>query len=96
LREFWDGPGHEDAAGPLQRWFKAVEGADWRSIADVRRAFGHADAVRAESGRTMTVFNVAGNKCRLIAGIDYEKRVVFVKRVMTHREYDGERWKDEL
>ncbi len=67
LREFWER--HPDAKEPLLRWYKATGAADWQNLADTRRDFSHADAVG-----TCTVFNIAGNKYRLIAYFVYPIR----------------------
>ena len=87
---------HPDARGPLDRWFEKVENAQWASIRDVRLLFAHADAVVATSGRTVVVFNIGGNKYRLIAAIHYDRRRVFLLKIMTHSEYSDSSWKDVL
>ncbi|MDZ4287146.1 MAG: type II toxin-antitoxin system HigB family toxin [Prosthecobacter sp.] len=70
--------------------------ARWQHLADVRRVFPHADAVRVGSGNTVTVFNLAGNSFRLITAIHYQTQLVFVLRLLTHAEYSKNRWKLEL
>jgi mRNA interferase HigB len=72
----------------LHRWLKAVEEADWKNPAEMKRTFGSADIVGAQ-----TVFNIGGNKCRLIALIHYGAKRVFVQHVLTHQEYDKGDWK---
>ena len=62
----------------------------WKTLADVRMDFRHADPVGA-----CTVFNIKGNHYRLIAGVRYEMQRVFVLKVMTHKQYDTEDWKNE-
>jgi mRNA interferase HigB len=97
LREFWEGtPAHADAEVPLRGWYAITEESDWKSPADVKAVFGkNVDFVKAESGNTVAVFNIHGNKYRLIAAIHYDYPRVFVLRVLTHREYDTNRWKKE-
>jgi mRNA interferase HigB len=73
-----------------------AEAAEWRSIDDVRRDFPTADGVRVRSGRVATVFNVRGNRFRLITAIHYDREVVYVMRFYTHAEYSRGRWKDTL
>ena len=70
--------------------------AHWASIVDLRQTFPSADPVRVASGRTVVVFNIAGNQYRLITAIHYNMRKVFVLRFLTHAQYDKETWKDEL
>jgi mRNA interferase HigB len=62
----------------------------------VKRSFAHADAVTVASGRTVVIFNIGGGKHRLITAIHYNARRVFTLMVLSHAEYDGGRWKDEL
>lgn len=91
LRESWER--FPDAELPLRTWYKAATHADWSSLKDVRRDYPHADGVSANSG-ILTVFNIGGNKYRLVARIRYDYRLVNVRVVLTHREYDKENWKD--
>lgn len=86
LREFWEL--HPDAYKPLDNWYRVAAKAAWRSIAEVRVAFPHADAVYH-----CTVFNIGGNKYRLIVEIKYDKQVIYVKHVLTHKDYDQGAWK---
>jgi mRNA interferase HigB len=96
LREF--GERWPRAAAPLREWYKLTQWATWRSFADVRATFGQTDQVKVGSGQTVCVFDIGGNKFRLIAFVSYHKGKVYVLRVMTHKEYDrgNQRWKDEL
>src|SRR6266404_5789387 len=70
---------HRDLEEPLDNWFKTVKRAAWMNISDVKVDFPHADAV----GRC-TVFNLKGNKYRLISKIVYRWGRVFIKRVLKH------------
>jgi mRNA interferase HigB len=81
---------HADLEEPLDAWFKRVKQAVWRSIVDVRRDFPQADAVG-----NCTVFNIKGNKYRLIAKISYRRGRVYIKHVLAHAEYDKGDWKNE-
>lgn len=92
LREFWDR--HPDAEAPLRQWYKTATKAGWRSLKEVRQTYAPADGVRTESGETLTVFNVGGNKYRLIARIRYDYQLVNIRDVLTHAEYDAGDWKD--
>jgi len=74
---------HADAYVPLMNWYRITKRADWKNLADVRRDFSHADVV----GRR-TVFNIKGNHYRLDVQISYATKVVLVKRIGTHAEYD--------
>lgn len=92
LREFWQR--HPDAEEPLRLWYKTATSAVWSSLQDVRRTYPHADGVRTSDSSTLTVFNIGGNKYRLVARIRYDYQLVNVRAVTTHREYDEGRWKE--
>jgi mRNA interferase HigB len=86
------------AVSPLRAWYKLTEAATWRNFADVRATFGQTDQVKVKSGQTVCVFDIGGNKFRLVAFVSYAKGKVYVLRVLTHKEYDRgqQQWKDEL
>lgn len=81
---------HRAAEKPLDSWYHAAKKAHWLNIADVRADYPHADAV----GRC-TVFNIGGNKYRLIVKMEYEFQAIYVKYILTHAEYDKEEWKHD-
>jgi mRNA interferase HigB len=87
---------HSDAAEPLNRWYRIVRRAQWQTLAEVRVDFPHADLVLVASGKPVTVFNIAGNKYRLITAVHYNRQIVYTLRVMSHAEYSREKWKDQL
>jgi mRNA interferase HigB len=72
-----------------------VDKAKWEHINDVRRVFPSADAVKVKSGRTVTVFNIGGNKYRLITSIHYNRRKIFILDVLTHAEYGKDNWREK-
>lgn len=84
------------ASAGLATWLTIAIAADWSSLAEVRRDFPQADGVKVRSGNTVTVFNIGGNKYRLIAAIKYPWRTLYALRFLTHAEYDKDRWKHEL
>lgn len=92
LKQFWECIGHEDAEGPLQAWYTHVNSKTvaWRSWGDVKGSFGGASIVG-----DCVVFNIGGNKYRLISRIRYASQKVFVLKVITHGEYDRGEWKGE-
>ena len=94
LKEFWQS--HRNAKNWLSNWHDVVRAAEWRKLSEVRKTFPHADAVKVASGKTVTVFNVCGNKFRLVTAIHYDHRRVFVLWIGTHAEYDEGAWKDKL
>jgi mRNA interferase HigB len=80
---------HPDARVSLAHWYQLMKRGDFANLVDLRTVFASADQV----GR-LTVFNVGGNKVRLIAAIHYNRRRVYVRAVLTHTEYDEQRWKE--
>ena len=87
LNDFADS--HPGAASALEHWYKSMKKEHFFSFAQLRRVFPHADQV----GR-LTVFNIGGNKARLIAAIHYNRHKVYIRAVLTHEEYDKGRWKE--
>ena len=87
LREFWEE--HPKAETSLDAWYEVACDANWETFADVRATFHAADRV----GR-LTVFNIGGNKYRLIAAIHFNRGKLFVRHVLTHRQYDEGKWRD--
>lgn len=92
LREFWEQ--HPDAERPLRQWYKTATQARWNSLTEARRCYPHADGVQTQSGKSLTVFNIGGNKYRLIARIRYDYQLINVRAVLTHRAYDEGKWRD--
>lgn len=82
LRDFWEQ--HPDAKEPLQAWYREVEQEDWDTPAKVKAKYGNASIV----GNNRVVFNIKGNTYRLVVEINYHRRIVFVRFVGTHAEYD--------
>jgi mRNA interferase HigB len=80
---------HPNSESSLTSWYKIATKATWQNIAEVRQNYPHADVV----GR-LVVFNIAGNNVRLIAEIRYQSQSVLIKHILTHAEYDKDRWKE--
>jgi mRNA interferase HigB len=94
LREF--ALRHADAVEPLEMWHRLVREARWGNLQEVRRVYPHADAVTVASKNTVTVFNICGNKYRLIVAIHYNRQRVYVLRLLRHAEYSKGFWKETL
>jgi mRNA interferase HigB len=92
LQEFWGR--HPDSEQPLRQWFRTALSAEWRSLIDVRRIYPHADAVETRRSGILTVFNVCGNKYRLVVRIRYDWQLINARCVLTHAEYNRGKWKD--
>jgi len=85
LKSFWEKyPEHLDAKEPILSWYRHTLAADWSAPSDVKQDFRNASILK--DGRV--VFNVAGNKYRLVVWINYTYRVVYIRFIGTHAEYD--------
>jgi mRNA interferase HigB len=82
LRTFWER--HPNAEEPLLAWYRETEKADWDSPAQVKARYRSASFV----GENRVIFNIKGNDYRLVVQINYPYRVVYVRFVGTHAEYD--------
>ena len=87
---------HPDAAASLMAWHAVAKTAHWQSITEVKQTFPHADAAQVASGRTITIFKIAGNNHRLITAIHYNTGKLFILKILTHAQYDKPHWKREL
>jgi mRNA interferase HigB len=85
LKEFWiDSPEHIDAKDSTLSWYRHALKADWSSPDKVKSDFGNASILK--DGRV--VFNISGNKYRLIVQINYDYRVIYIRFIGTHKQYD--------
>ena len=85
LREFWQkNPESENA---MREWVTPVKLAHWNNFSDVRKTFNHSDIFGG-----CAIFDVGGNKYRIIAKVAYQIKVVFIRFVLTHKEYDEKKW----
>ena len=80
---------HPTVRPALAHWYRAMKKNSFGSFVDLRRLFPGADPV----GK-FTVFNIGGNKARLIAAIHYNRGKVYIRHVLTHKEYDDGKWKE--
>ena len=88
LREFWEF--HPEAQKSLQKWYATVRHATWKSFADVRATFNSVDLYHR-----CHIFNVSGNKYRIIAAVHYNIGRIYIREVLTHAEYDKGKWKPD-
>ena len=84
LVEFYQQPGHQDSKGALEAWYYEAKHAQWASPADIKALYRSASILR----NNRVVFNIAGNKYRLIVRINYDSKTVFVRFIERNREYD--------
>ena len=84
MQRFWER--HPDSKNALLRWYKIVQKNDFASFNELRRTFPSADVI---------VFNIGGNKVRLIASIHFNRYKIYIRHILTHAEYDKGKWKVE-
>ncbi len=88
LREFCQS--HADSCEALDDWYDTASQASWQNLIEIQQTYPRAEAVS-----NFTVFNIKGNRYRLIADIQYQKQLIYVKYILTHAEYDKENWKND-
>lgn len=80
---------HPNTSAPLDTWYRIVKQSDIPNFSTLRKIFRSADKVG-----NFTVFNIGGNKIRLVAAVHYNAQCVYIRHVLTHKEYDKEKWKE--
>ncbi|MBN1147015.1 MAG: type II toxin-antitoxin system HigB family toxin [Anaerolineales bacterium] len=86
LQEFW--VSHPGSKNPLSRWFKIMQKNEFDSFNELRDTFPSADKVG-----DLIVFNIPGNKYRLVASIHFNRNKIYIRHVLTHPEYEKGAWK---
>lgn len=87
---------HPKSAVSLSAWNDVARKSAWGNLQEVRQTFPHADPVKVASGKTATIFNIAGNHHRLITAIHFDTGKIFILEILTHAEYSKNRWKKSL
>jgi mRNA interferase HigB len=85
-----DAAQYPDVQRQIKDWNDIAKGAKWQSLIEVQTIYRDAEAVG-----NFTVFNIKGNKYRLVVAIDYEAQLIYYKNFLTHAEYDKEEWKND-
>jgi mRNA interferase HigB len=98
LREFYQArPECRAHAGAFEAWFKLARNAQWRSFQEARKLLGQTDVAKdTSSGRTATIFDIGGNKYRIVALVDYMRQTILITHVMDHKQYTRGTWKLEI
>lgn len=81
---------HSDSCDALYAWYRVATKAHWQNLTEVQEQYLQAEAVG-----NFTVFNIKGNQYRLIAAISYATQRIYIKYIMTHADYDKDRWKND-
>lgn len=87
---------HSKSHQPIQKWRQAVRSAHWQNFTELRATFPSADQLKSKHGILVTVFNIGGNKYRLISEIAYKTGLVRAIVMMTHAQYGQEHWEERL
>ncbi|MEP7213031.1 MAG: type II toxin-antitoxin system HigB family toxin [Acidobacteriota bacterium] len=93
LREFWEssnGAERQRREKVFKLWRGLVRKADWSTFADVRTTFNHSDVYG-----NCTIFDVGENRYRVAAKVEYRIKVVFIRAMLTHTDYDSDQWKGD-
>lgn len=85
LQTYWKRPGREDAEQPLKSWYAEAKAANWKTPADIKAVYPSASIV----GDNRVIFNIGGNKHRLVVHVNYGSQTIFIKFVGSHAEYDA-------
>ena len=80
---------YPEVRNALAQWYYLIKQNNFNSFAELRSVFSSADQL----GK-LTVFNIGGNKARLIAAIHYNRKKVYIRAILTHEEYDEDKWKE--
>lgn len=81
---------HADSCEALYNWYRIASKAHWQDLTDVQKTYKTAEAVG-----NFTVFNIKGNRYRLIVDLAYVSQRIYIKYILTHAEYDKEKWKND-
>lgn len=84
IRNYWETPGRDDAEQPLKAWYAEAQKADWHSPQEIKAQYRSASIV----GDSRVVFNIAGNKHRLVVKINYSFKIIYIRFIGNHKEYD--------
>jgi mRNA interferase HigB len=85
LSDFWRLKKHSDSEQPLKAWFREAKRAEWGDWHEVKEQYRSASPLK----RGRVVFNIAGNKYRLVVSIRYDWKTIFIRFIGTHEQYDA-------
>ena len=84
LKEFWEKPGRSDSEVPLRALYHEVKGSEWNNPNELKRQYRNVSVI----GEGRVVFNIKGNSYRLVVAIDYDYKIVYIRFIGTHQEYE--------
>lgn len=89
LKTFWEA--HPDAKTPLKAWYSLLSSGQYSNTSELKASFGSVDLIK----RNSHVFNIGGNKYRILANMEFQKQQIYILEVMTHAQYDTDFWKSK-
>ena len=84
IKEFWEKKSCRDSEQSLRAWYFEAKEDDWKSLNDLKKKYRNASII----GNGRVIFNIKGNKYRLIVAVNYKMKLVFIRFIGTHKEYD--------
>ena len=84
IKEYWENKKYRDSEQALKSWYQEAKRAEWKSPAQIKHQYGSVSILK----NNRAVFNIKGNRYRLIVAINYELLIVFIRFIGTHEEYD--------
>lgn len=94
LQEFWER--HKRARKPLEKWCQVADKAQWRNFGQIKQTLWRTSLVKVCNRIKVVVFDIGGNKYRLITTVNYQRQKVIIEIALTHTDYDKGKWKDWL
>jgi mRNA interferase HigB len=85
LKDFYENPSYKDSKESIESWYYEARNANWKNPVDIKKHYGNASLV----GNDRVVFNICGNKYRLIVKLNYSIGIIFIRFIGTHKEYDN-------
>jgi len=85
LKKFYETPNYGDSQDPLEAWYYEAKKASWNSPANIKEKYGSASILKDKR----VVFNICGNKYRLVVSINYGAQIIYIKFIGTHKDYDN-------
>lgn len=84
IRDFWCVRNYKDSEQPLRAWYQEARRADWNNYNEIKAQYRTASLIKGNR----VVFNIAGNKYRLVVRINYKLKIVYIRFIGTHSDYD--------
>lgn len=84
IKDFWSRPNSRDSEQSLRAWYAEARKGNWSSPHEIKRKYGTASII----GNDRIVFNICGNKYRLVVAVKYDFKIIYIRFIGTHKQYD--------